>query len=184
MMYNKVMRILWELFKNFFKIGIMTFGGGLAMLPLMEKYLVDETGWCQKQDLVDYYAISQCTPGVIAVNVATLVGYRKKGILGALLATLGVITPSIIIIIIIAQLLSPFMKYHIVKAFFKGVKIGVCALIGISLYKLFKSNINDLTKLMFMLMSSVLLVFFNISPILILIVVSVSLGIYEVIKHA
>ena len=89
---------LWQLYFTFFKIGAVTFGGGLAMLPILERTLIDKLHWTTKEDLMDYYAIGQCTPGIIAVNTATFVGYYLKGIPGAIAGTLGVVSPSLIIL--------------------------------------------------------------------------------------
>ena len=103
-------KTLVELFFVFFKIGAVTFGGGLAMLPIIEKELVIKRNWVTKDTLLDYFAIGQATPGIIAVNVATFLGYSRAGILGAIIATLGVVTPSIIIISIIAKFLSGLLS--------------------------------------------------------------------------
>ena len=99
---------LWQLYFTFFKIGAVTFGGGLAMLPILERTLIDKLKWTTKEDLMDYYAIGQITPGIIAVNVATFIGFNKQGILGGIVATAGVVTPSVIISTVIAFLLETF----------------------------------------------------------------------------
>ena len=99
---------LWQLYFTFFKIGAVTFGGGLAMLPILERTLIDKLKWTTKEDLMDYYAIGQVTPGIIAVNVATFIGFNKQGILGGIVATAGVISPSVIIITVIAFFLETF----------------------------------------------------------------------------
>ena len=102
------MKILLQLFIIFARIGGFTFGGGYAMLPMLQKELVENKGWTTNEELIDYYAIGQCTPGVIAVNVATFVGYKTKGVLGGIFATLGMITPSLIIVGLIAAFISGF----------------------------------------------------------------------------
>ena len=96
------MKELLVLFLTFAKVGVMTFGGGYAMLPILQREVVENKGWATDEELTDYFAIGQCTPGVIAVNTATFIGYRYKGLAGGILATLGVISPSIIIISVIS----------------------------------------------------------------------------------
>lgn len=120
---------LWELFCVFFKIGAVTFGGGLAMLPIIEKELVVKRDWISKEKLLDYFAIGQVTPGIIAVNVATFLGYSRAGVFGACFATLGVVTPSIIIISIIAKFLAGFSDIIYVKKALAGINVVVSALL-------------------------------------------------------
>ncbi len=133
------MKALWELFSTFFKIGICTFGGGYAMLPMLEREIVKGHGWATMDELLDYFAIGQCTPGIIAVNTATFVGYKRKGYSGCIVATLGIIAPSILIIVAIAALLANFMEYEIVGHAFAGIRIAVCALVCKTILKLAKS---------------------------------------------
>ena len=135
------MRELWVLFSTFFRIGGLTFGGGVAMLPMLEREIVNRHGWATNEELLDYYAIGQATPGIIAVNTATLVGYKRKGLLGAAVATLGVITPSIIIILIIASVLQNFAHIEAVQHAFAGIRVAVCALITAAVVKLVRSNV-------------------------------------------
>lgn len=137
------MRILFELYTSWFKIGLFTFGGGYAMLPMIEKEIIDKKHWSKYEDIMDYYAISQCTPGVIAVNTATFVGYKVKGIIGGVVATLGVVSPSLIIITLIATLLSNFAEIPVVIHALEGIKVGVCVLMVSSIYKLLKKSIVD-----------------------------------------
>lgn len=137
------MKIYVELFCAWFKIGLFTFGGGYAMLPFIEKEIIDKHHWATEKEVLDYFAISQCTPGIIAVNTATFVGYFQKGVLGAIVATLGVVTPSIIIISLIATILPAFQDIQIVQHALKGIGLGVCVLMTASLVKLGKSNIKD-----------------------------------------
>ena len=108
-MYDKNISLL-NLFLTFAKIGAMTFGGGYAMLPVIEKELIDKKKWMTRQDLMDFFAVSQVTPGVIAVNTASLLGYQKRRILGSVFATLGIIAPSVIIITAIALFLTKYIK--------------------------------------------------------------------------
>ena len=108
------MNILWDLYRSFFTIGALTFGGGYAMLPMLEREIVHKHQWATQEEILNYFAIGQCTPGIIAVNTATFVGYKQKGVAGGVLATLGVVSPSILIITVIALVLRQFME--IVKA--------------------------------------------------------------------
>ena len=135
------MRELWELYRTFFTIGALTFGGGYAMLPMLERELVEKHGWVTQEEILNYFAIGQCTPGVIAVNTATFVGFKRKRVVGGVTATLGVISPSIVIITVIAALLSNFMEIVWVQHAFAGIRVAVCALILSSVVKLFKSNV-------------------------------------------
>lgn len=123
------MKILWELFSAFFRIGAFTFGGGYAMLSLIQKEVVETKKWATDEEVLDYYAVAQCTPGVIAVNTATFIGYKQKGVMGAIAATLGVVLPSFIIITIIAAALQNFMQYKIVQHIFAGIRVAVAVLI-------------------------------------------------------
>jgi len=132
-----------DLFLTFAKVGVCTFGGGYAMLPIMQRELVENKGWTTEEQLADYYAVGQCTPGVIAVNTATFVGSAKAGISGGIAATLGVVFPSIVIILVIAAFLSHFMHIPWVIHAFNGVRAGVVALILTSVIKLFKGAVKD-----------------------------------------
>ncbi len=131
---------IWQLFVSFFKIGLFTFGGGYAMLPLIQKETVEKHGWIEETDVTDIFAISQITPGVIAVNAATFIGYKVGGFLGSLFATLGVVLPSFIIICVIFLILTPFMENKWVSAALTGIKMGVILLLCISVVKLAKAN--------------------------------------------
>lgn len=132
-----------DLFLTFAKVGVCTFGGGYAMLPIMQRELVDNKGWTTEDQLADYYAVGQCTPGVIAVNVATFVGTAKAGVAGGIVATLGVVFPSIVIILVIAAFLQNFMHLQWVRHAFNGIRAGVVALILTSVIKLFKGAVKD-----------------------------------------
>ena len=137
------MKILWDLFSTFFKLGAFTFGGGYAMLSMLQREVVDSKKWATDEEVLDYYAVSQCTPGVIAVNLATFIGYKKKGILGGAIATFGVVLPSLIIITIIAAVLQNFMEYKIVQHIFGGIRVAVAVLIVNAVYSLGKKALVD-----------------------------------------
>ena len=134
---------LVELFLLFAKIGVCTFGGGYAMLPILQRELVEKKKWATEEQLADYYAVGQCTPGVIAVNTATFVGNSQAGIAGGIVATLGVVFPSIVIILIVAAFLSNFMHIQWVIHAFNGVRAGVVALILTSVIKLMRGAVVD-----------------------------------------
>lgn len=137
------MNILIDLFLTFARVGVCTFGGGYAMLPILQREIVEKKGWATEDQLADYYAVGQCTPGVIAVNTATFVGSSQKGIPGGIVATLGVVFPSAVIILAIAAFLSNFMHLEFVAHAFNGVRAGVVALILSSVIKLFKGAVKD-----------------------------------------
>ena len=163
------MKIYLELFWAFFQIGALTFGGGYAMLPMIQKEIVEKHHWATDDEIIDYFAIGQLTPGIIAVNTATFVGYKTKGILGGIFATLGVVTPSIMIITIIAAFLKNFMDYEIVQHAFGGIRVAVCALISISIMKLAKKNIKNNTGIIIAVLVFLLVTFTNISSVYVII---------------
>ncbi len=143
---------LTKLFFMFVRIGSMMIGGGYSMLPLLIRELVDRHKIITEDELTDYMAVAQCTPGVIAINVATFVGYKVRRVKGAIIASLGVILVPMILIILIASLLQSIAEYAIVQHIFAGIRIAVCALITASVYKLYrKSVVNPTTFIMFLL---------------------------------
>lgn len=150
-----------SLFGIFFKVGAVTFGGGYAMLPILEKELVDKRHLTTRDELMDFYAISQTTPGVIAVNVATFIGCEKFGILGGIFATLGVITPSIIIITVIASTLTNFAHIPAVQKALSGINIAVAALITKSFFTFFKRSVKGLATAVIFLTAFGTLFFLN-----------------------
>ncbi len=123
------MKMLLDLYCVFFRIGGLTFGGGLTMLPMLKYELSEKKQWVTEDELLDYYAIGQCTPGIIAVNTSTFVGFKKKGIPGAICSTLGMVSPSLIIITLLALFLERYMSAPIVAHALTGIKIVVCALL-------------------------------------------------------
>ncbi len=132
-----------ELYISFFKIGGLTFGGGLAMLPMLQREVVTERGWCTEEEILDMYAIGQCTPGIIAVNTATYVGYRQAGFIGGVSATLGVVSPSVIIICLVASILQNFIHLPAVLHALAGIRIIVCALMMNTVVTMAKKGIID-----------------------------------------
>lgn len=163
------MKELFNLFSTFFRIGGLTFGGGYAMLPMLEKEVVDDKKWATSEELLDYYAVGQATPGIIAVNTATFVGYKVKGVIGAVFATSGVILPSLVIIMIIATCLQNFAKYEIIQHAFSGIRVAVAVLIIDAIIKLWKNSVTDKVGIVIFIITFILGVFLNISPIYIVI---------------
>lgn len=134
---------LGELYVSFFKIGCLTFGGGLAMLPMLQREVVQKYGWCTEEELLDIYAIGQCTPGIIAVNTATYVGYQQAGFLGSVAGTLGMVSPSLIIICLVASILQNFIHTPVVLHALAGIRIVVCALMLNTVFTMAKKGIVD-----------------------------------------
>ena len=165
----KKLKDLLKLYFAFFRIGAFTFGGGYAMLPMIEREIVDKYKWATLEEIMDYFAIGQCTPGVIAVNTATFVGHRRFGIVGGIVATLGVISPSILIISAIASVLSIIYGNPIVQHAFSGVGVAVCAILVQALLKIGKSGIVDLFTGIIAIAAFLLSMFFGISTIIIIV---------------
>lgn len=136
-------KMLWELFYTFAKVGVMTFGGGMAMLPILQREVVENKGWATDEELTDYFAIGQCTPGIIAVNTATFVGQKQQGILGGIVATMGIVFPSLVIISALAGVINTFSHLAWVQHAFAGIRVCVCVLIFNAVLKLVKSAMKD-----------------------------------------
>lgn len=138
------MKKLMELYWAFFRIGGLTFGGGYAMLPILQREVVTSHHWCTEEEVLDMYAIGQCTPGIIAVNTATYVGYRQAGFIGSVFATLGLITPSLIIICLIASILKNFLDFPVIVHALSGIRIAVCAMMLNTVVTMAKKGIVDI----------------------------------------
>ena len=160
------MKRLWELFWSFARIGVCTFGGGYAMLPFIQAEIVEKKGWATNEEITDYYAIGQCTPGVIAVNVGTFVGQKTAGILGGIAATLGVVFPSVVIIAIIAAFISNFAEMEIVAHAFAGIRACVCVFIFNAVRKLWKSAVKDVWCFVLFLAVFLCATIFDVSPVI------------------
>ena len=155
----------------------------MAMLPILEREVVDKRNWATREELLDYYAVSQCTPGIIAVNVATFIGHKLKGIKGGIIATVGVVCPSVIIILIIATFLKTFSSIVAVKKAFNGIRVAVCALVISTVIGLYKKGIKDFLGIIIAVLTFGIIVAFNLSPIYI-VVCAVIIGIsYNLIKE-
>ena len=172
------MKKLLELFLTFAKIGITTFGGGYAMLPILQKELVDKKKWVTNEEITNYYAIGQCTPGIISVNTATFIGYKQKGILGGIIATLGIIFPSILIITLIANFIESYKNLEFVQYAFNGIRVCVGALVISVVFKLWKSSITDKPTLGIFILIFLLSLIFDLSPILLLVIAGI-LGLFK-----
>ena len=156
---------LMSLFLSFAKVGVMTFGGGYAMIPILEREIIDRQGWATSEELMDYYAVGQCTPGVIAVNTATFIGYKVAGIAGGIVATLGVVFPSLLIIMLIAGILTNFADIPAVKSAFSAIRVCVCVLIFNSVLKLWKGAVKDKAAVVLFALVLMISLFFDVSPI-------------------
>ena len=164
---------LWELYIAWFKMGLCTFGGGYAMLPMIQRDVVEKKKWATEDEIMDYYAIGQCTPGIIAVNTATFVGYKIKGIAGGIIATLGVVSPSLIIITIIAAFLTNFQDIAIVQQALSGIRISVCILMSVSIYKLAKKSVTNIFGITLCVLAFVMSYFTSVSTVLLVVVAGI-----------
>ena len=160
------MNLYADLFLTFARIGVCTFGGGYAMLPILQREVVEKKKWATDEELTDYFAIGQCTPGVIAVNTATFVGQKTRGIAGGIIATLGVVFPSLVIISIIAAFIGNFAHLPAVQNAFAGVRVCVCVLIFNAVTKLWKKSVADKAGLVIFLAVFACSVLLDLSPVL------------------
>ena len=168
------MKELLDLFLTFARIGGLTFGGGYAMLPMLQREVVERRGWATEEELMDYYAIGQCTPGVIAVNTATFIGSKNRGVIGGIAATLGVIFPSVVIISIIAAFISNFADLAVVKDAFAGIRVCVFVLILNAVVKLGKASVKDAVSLAICLAVLLGAVLLDLSPIVFVVIAAVT----------
>ena len=159
---------LIELFWSFIVIGATLFGGGYAMIPVVERELIKKRRWVEMDEVLDYFTIAQITPGIIAVNVATFVGYKRKGIAGGIIATLGIILPGTCLMLIISVFLKRFSDYEMVRHIFTGIRIAVCALILNTVIKISKNVIRGLKGIIIFICAFILSGIFGISPVFII----------------
>ena len=160
---------LVKLYLLFLKIGSLMIGGGYSMLPLLIRELVERNRIITEDELTDYMAVAQCTPGVIAINTATFVGYKVRRVIGAIVASLGVITVPVILITLIAAVLKGLMQYPIVGHIFAGIRLAVCALITASVYKLFKKSVVNFTTFALFLLAFLFVAVGGVSPVFVVI---------------
>lgn len=163
------MKIYWDLFVSWFKMGLFTFGGGYAMLPMIQKEVIEKHHWATEDEVMDYYAIGQCTPGIIAVNAATFIGYKIKGVLGGIVATFGVVSPSLIIISLISALIANFSELEIVQHALRGIQVAVCVLMFVAVEKLFKKGVKDLPTAVIFAAALALSLFTDLSTVILVI---------------
>ncbi|WP_312047976.1 chromate transporter [Anaerotignum sp.] len=156
---------IWQLFTTFCRIGAFTFGGGYAMLPLLQREVVTKRGWATEDEILDYFAISQCTPGVIFVNTATFVGFRRKGVLGAIAATVGSIFPSLVIIMVISAVLKNFAQLAVVQHAFGAIRVVVGVLIVNAVVGMWKKSVVDKICAVIAVAAFLLSVILEVSPI-------------------
>ncbi len=167
---------LWELYVTFLRVGGLTFGGGMAMLPMLKQEVIEKKGWTTEEELLDIYAIGQCTPGIIAVNTSTYIGYEQAGILGAISGTLGMVTPSLVIITLIATILNRFIAEPLVVHALSGIRVAVCAMMLNTVISLAKAGIKDKLGILLFLAGFVLATFSPI-PTIVLVVCAAATGI-------
>lgn len=163
------LRSLLELYLAFVKIGAFTFGGGLAMMPIMQRELIEKRGWITEEELIDYFAIGQSTPGIIAVNVATFVGYKRLGWFGGIIGTIGVVTPSWVIIMLLAGAISSVDKYPLAQKALRGINVAVAALLTSVIVRFSKKTIKSLWNAVFMLLAFALIYFLKVQSVWIII---------------
>lgn len=176
------MKELFDLFWTFCKIGALTFGGGYAMLPIIQREIVENKKWSTEKEILDYYAVGQCTPGVIAVNTATFIGYKLRGITGGIIATIGVVFPSLIIILTIASFLQNFADMAIVQSAFAGIRVAVVALIITTVIKLLKSSIKDYLGIIIAILAFIISAFLGLSPVYVVIAAGLTGFIFKYIR--
>ncbi|WP_312700156.1 chromate transporter [Sedimentibacter sp.] len=170
------MKELLEIYFTFFKISAVTFGGGMAMIPILQREIVQNKQWVTDEEVIDYYALSQGLPGILAVNVSAMIGYRKKGLPGDIAASLGTISPCIVIISILASFISSFREIEIMQHAFAGITLGATALIFSTIIGLWKKSVVDRICLIIFAVTAFLMFAFGISPV-ILIIISAVIGI-------
>lgn len=170
------MNILLDMFITFAKVGVMTFGGGYAMLPILQREVVENKGWATEEELADYFAIGQCTPGIIAVNTATFIGQKNKGVIGGIVATLGLVFPSLIIISLLAGVIEAFSHITLVQHAFGGIRVCVCVLIINAVMKLYKKAVVDKVTFVLFLLVALCSYFLPVSPV-VFVVLSALIGI-------
>ena len=168
------MKKLFDLFFTFAKVGVMTFGGGYAMLPILQREVVDNKGWATEEELMDYFAIGQCTPGVIAVNTATFIGQKQGGTIAAIFTTLGVVFPSLVIISLLAGVIEAFSHLVWVQNAFGGIRVCVCVLITNAVVKLFQKAIVDKITLVIFLIVALGSTLLDLSPVIFVILAAVA----------
>lgn len=173
---------LLKLFSTFSKIGLFTIGGGYAMIPLIERDVVERNRWVEKEEFLDLLAVAQSSPGVFAVNIAIFIGYKIRGVRGAVAASLGSILPSVVCILLIALFFQNFRHYKVVENIFLGLRPAVVALIAAPVFSVARSAKITRTTVWIPLLSALLIVAFGVSPIYIILAAGVGGFVYGKIK--
>lgn len=177
------MKELWELYTSFFKVGLLTFGGGMAMLPMLQSEIVSKKQWVTEEELLNYFAIGQCTPGIIAVNTATFVGHKRKGVIGAAAATMGVVSPSVIIIILVAAFFGNISNIPVVKNALWGIRIAASALILNAIIKLWKAGVKNIFGICMFLFAFLTVGVFGITSVVVVIGAIIAGNVYGIIRQ-
>lgn len=163
-----------QIFFTFFKMGLFTFGGGYAMLPLLQSEVVKKKHWATEEDLLNYYAIGQCTPGIIAVNAASFIGYKLRGLAGLICATLGLMSPSVSLILLVATILNQYMENVYVQQAFGGIRICVLALIVNTVWDMWQSSVKNVRGYIVFVGAAILLFVFNLSAISVVLLAAIA----------
>ena len=174
--------IYWNLFFCFFKIGMFTIGGGMAMIPILEEKICDKYGWMSSEEVLDCIAVSQSLPGVIAVNMATYVGYKKKGVIGAVITTFGVVLPSFVIIILVVSFLRSVDDNKYVQGALEGIKAAATGLIAFAAYKMGKQTLKNPFQWLTAAAAFVLVAFFGINAVWVILAGILAGEIYSVVN--
>ena len=181
------MKELFEIYFSFLKMGAVTFGGGYAMLPILQREVVEKKRWLANEDIMDYYALAQGLPGIIAVNVAVFIGYARRKTAGGQAAALGVVSPCVVIISIIAAFLSNFQNDPYVRHAFAGISVCVCALILNSVLDLWKKGVKDAVGLILCIGTFALMELTSVSPVLIIVaaaLIGVAAGTFRAVRKS
>ena len=160
-----MLRTLMDLYCTLFKVGLCTFGGGIAMLPVLETELVEKRSWATSEELLDWFAIGQSTPGIIAVNVSTFVGHKRAGILGGIVGTLGMVSPCLIIITVIALCIGNFADIIWVQKAMTGINVAVAAILTSAVYKFARKSVKNIFGFILFVLAFVLIFVFNVSTV-------------------
>lgn len=160
--FKEKLKTILDLYGIFARIGTFTIGGGLAMMPMMQRELIEKRKWITEEELIDYYAVGQSTPGIVAVNVSTFVGYKQAGIIGGIVSTLGMITPSLVIIMILATFINSISDYPYVQKALRGINVAVAALMTYVIINFARKTIKNFENAIFMLIAFVLVFFFKV----------------------
>ena len=172
----------WDLFYSFFKVGTFTIGGGYAMIPLMEDILVDKRQWIDKEEFMNILSISQAMPGVFAVNMATNIGYKLKGVRGSVVAVLGNILVPVAIILLLAIFFRQFRENQVIEAIFKGLRPAVVALIAAPVFSMAKTARISWQNFWIPILSALLIWLLGVSPVIVILVAGVAGFVYGNIK--